>query len=148
MAKDILLEIKNLVTEFRTEDETVKAVNNISFTLSRGETVGIVGESGSGKSVTSLSVMRLIPNPPGKITGGEIIYHSRSRGPVDIVKLSEKEMRSLRGNEDIERGSSTRSSGRSGSSSSSSRSDSGSSSSGRSGSSSGSRSGSSSSSDR
>jgi peptide/nickel transport system ATP-binding protein len=99
MAKDILLEIKNLVTEFRTEDETVKAVNNISFTLSRGETVGIVGESGSGKSVTSLSVMRLIPNPPGKITGGEIIYHSKKRGPVDIVKLSEKEMRTLRGNE-------------------------------------------------
>jgi peptide/nickel transport system ATP-binding protein len=99
MAKDILLEIKNLVTEFRTEDETVKAVNNISFTLSRGETVGIVGESGSGKSVTSLSVMRLIPNPPGKITGGEIIYHSKKRGPVDIAKLSEKEMRTLRGNE-------------------------------------------------
>jgi peptide/nickel transport system ATP-binding protein len=99
MAKDILLEIKNLVTEFRTEDETVKAVNNISFTLSRGETVGIVGESGSGKSVTSLSVMRLIPNPPGKITGGEIIYHSKKRGPVDLVKLSEKEMRELRGNE-------------------------------------------------
>ncbi|HEX8515137.1 MAG TPA: ABC transporter ATP-binding protein [Bacteroidia bacterium] len=99
MAKDILLEIKNLVTEFRTEDETVKAVNNISFTLSRGETVGIVGESGSGKSVTSLSVMRLIPNPPGKITGGEIIYHSKSRGPIDIVKLTEKEMRTLRGNE-------------------------------------------------
>lgn len=99
MAKDILLEIKNLVTEFRTEDETVKAVNNISFTLSRGETVGIVGESGSGKSVTSLSVMRLIPNPPGKITGGEIIYHSRKSGPIDIVSLSEKEMRTLRGNE-------------------------------------------------
>ncbi|MCW3103485.1 MAG: yliA [Bacteroidetes bacterium] len=99
MAKDILLEIKNLVTEFRTEDETVKAVNNISFTLSRGETVGIVGESGSGKSVTSLSVMRLIPNPPGKITGGEIIYHSKKRGPIDLAKLSEKEMRTLRGNE-------------------------------------------------
>jgi peptide/nickel transport system ATP-binding protein len=99
MAKEVLLEIKNLVTEFRTEDETVKAVNNISFTLSRGETVGIVGESGSGKSVTSLSVMRLIPNPPGKITGGEIIYHSKTHGPVDIAKLSEKEMRTLRGNE-------------------------------------------------
>jgi peptide/nickel transport system ATP-binding protein len=99
MEKETLLEIKNLVTEFRTEDETVKAVNGISFTLSRGETIGIVGESGSGKSVTSLSVMRLIPNPPGKITGGEIIYHSRKHGPVDIVKLSEEEMRELRGNE-------------------------------------------------
>jgi ABC-type dipeptide/oligopeptide/nickel transport system ATPase component len=73
MAKELLLEIKNLVTEFRTEDETVRAVNNISFNINRGETIGIVGESGSGKSVTSLSVMRLIPNPPGKITGGEII---------------------------------------------------------------------------
>src|ERR1035437_8913064 len=99
MAKEILLEIKNLVTEFHTEDETVKAVNNISFTLSHGETVGIVGESGSGKSVTALSVMQLIPNPPGRITGGEIIFHSKTRGPVDIVKLSEKEMRTLRGND-------------------------------------------------
>lgn len=99
MAKETILEIKNLVTEFRSEEESVKAVNDISFTLSRGETIGIVGESGSGKSVTSLSVMRLIPNPPGKITGGEIIYHSKTRGPVDLVKLSEKEMRSLRGNE-------------------------------------------------
>ena len=100
MAKDtLLLEVKNLVTEFRTEEETVKAVNDISFKLSRGETIGIVGESGSGKSVTSLSVMRLIPNPPGKITGGEIIYHSKTKGPVDIVKLSEKDMRAIRGNE-------------------------------------------------
>ncbi len=99
MAKETLLEVKNLVTEFRTEEETVKAVNDISFTLSKGETIGIVGESGSGKSVTSLSVMRLIPNPPGKITGGQIIYHSKRKGAVDIVKLSEKEMRELRGNE-------------------------------------------------
>ncbi len=99
MAKETLLEIKNLVTEFRTEDETVKAVNDISFTLSKGETIGIVGESGSGKSVTSLSVMRLIPNPPGKITGGEIVYHSKTKGPIDLVTLSEKEMRELRGNE-------------------------------------------------
>jgi peptide/nickel transport system ATP-binding protein len=99
MAKEMLLEVKNLVTEFRTEDETVKAVNDISFTLSKGETIGIVGESGSGKSVTSLSVMRLIPNPPGKITGGQIIYHSKTKGPIDIVKLSEKEMRAIRGNE-------------------------------------------------
>ncbi len=99
MANEILLEVKNLVTEFRTEDETVKAVNDISFTLSKGETIGIVGESGSGKSVTSLSVMRLIPNPPGKITGGQILYHSKRKGSIDIVKISEKEMRELRGNE-------------------------------------------------
>lgn len=99
MTKEILLEVKNLVTEFRTENETVKAVNNISFTLSRGETIGIVGESGSGKSVTSLSAMRLIPNPPGKITQGEIIYHSKTKGAIDLVPLSEKQMREYRGNE-------------------------------------------------
>jgi peptide/nickel transport system ATP-binding protein len=99
MDKGILLEVKNLVTEFRTEEETVKAVNQVSFTLRKGETIGIVGESGSGKSVTSLSIMRLISNPPGKITGGEIIYHSDKKGTVDLLKLSEKEMREFRGNE-------------------------------------------------
>ena len=98
-AKEVLLEVKNLVTEFKTESETVKAVNNISFTLHRGETIGIVGESGSGKSVTSLSVMKLIPNPPGRISSGEIIYHSRNNGPVDLVKASLKDMRQYRGNE-------------------------------------------------
>lgn len=99
MSGSTLLEIKNLVTEFRTEDETVNAVNNISFTLNRGETVGIVGESGSGKSVTSLSVMRLIPNPPGRIASGEILFHSKTNGVVDLTQLSEKEMRHYRGNE-------------------------------------------------
>lgn len=93
-----LLEIKNLVTEFRTEDETVKAVNDVSFTLNKGETIGIVGESGSGKSVTSLSAMRLIPNPPGRIASGEMLFHHKD-GIIDLAKASEKEMRSLRGNE-------------------------------------------------
>ncbi len=93
-----LLDIKNLVTEFRTDNEHVKAVNNVSITLHKGETIGIVGESGSGKSVTSLSCMRLIPNPPGKITNGEIIYHGREEA-VDLLKLSEKDMRSYRGND-------------------------------------------------
>ena len=99
MAKEILLEINNLVTEFYSDGEIIKAVNDISFSLSRGETIGIVGESGSGKSVTSLSVMRLIPNPPGKISGGEIVYHSKTKGKIDLRKISEKERRSLRGNE-------------------------------------------------
>ena len=72
---DTLLEFKNLVTEFKTEGTVVRAVNGISFTLTKGETIGIVGESGSGKSVTSLSAMRLIPSPPGEISGGEIIFH-------------------------------------------------------------------------
>lgn len=96
---EVLLDIRNLVTEFRTDSETVKAVNDVSFSIRAGETVGIVGESGSGKSVTSLSVMGLIPNPPGEITRGEIIYHSRKNGAIDLTKLSEKEMRQYRGNE-------------------------------------------------
>ena len=96
---DTLLEIKNLTTVFKTEDELVTAVDNVSFTLNKGETVGIVGESGSGKSVTSLSVMRLIPDPPGKITNGEIIFHSKERGATDLLKLTTREMRSIRGND-------------------------------------------------
>ncbi|MFN8298748.1 MAG: ABC transporter ATP-binding protein [Chitinophagales bacterium] len=95
----LLLEVKNLVTEFKTDDGIMKAVNNISFTLNRGETIGIVGESGSGKSVTSLSVMRLIPNPPGRIASGEILYHSKDGKVVDLTKISEEEMRKFRGNE-------------------------------------------------
>jgi len=97
--KEVLLEVKNLVTEFKTENEIIKAVNDISFTLHRGETIGIVGESGSGKSVTALSAMQLIPNPPGRITSGQIIYHSDNKGPVDLTKASSNEMRSFRGNE-------------------------------------------------
>ncbi|CAN5150166.1 hypothetical protein BH09BAC5_BH09BAC5_10850 [soil metagenome] len=95
----VLLEVRNLVTEFRTENETVKAVNDISFIIRAGETIGIVGESGSGKSVTALSAMRLIPNPPGEITGGEILYNSREDGQVDLAKVSEQDMRKYRGNE-------------------------------------------------
>ncbi len=95
----ILLEVKNLVTEFRTDDGVTRAVNDISFTLNRGETIGIVGESGSGKSVTSLSIMRLIPNPPGRIVSGEIIFHKRDGSTVDLTKISEVEMRKYRGNE-------------------------------------------------
>ena len=83
-----LLEFKNLVTEFHTEGSTVKAVNNVSFTLNKGETIGIVGESGSGKSVTSLSAMRLIPSPPGVISGGEILFHKENNEVVDLLKLS------------------------------------------------------------
>ncbi len=94
-----LLEFNNLVTEFKTEGNSVKAVNNISFCLNRGETIGIVGESGSGKSVTALSSMRLIPSPPGEITGGEIIFHQKDNKKTDLLKVSEKEMRNYRGNE-------------------------------------------------
>ena len=93
-----LLEIKNLVTEFHTEDGVVKAVNDVSFSLNKGETIGIVGESGSGKSVTSLSAMRLIPNPPGKISNGEILFHS-DNGIIDLVQCTKQEMRNYRGND-------------------------------------------------
>ena len=96
---DTLLELKNLVTEFKTEGTVVRAVNGISFTLNKGETIGIVGESGSGKSVTSLSAMRLIPSPPGEISGGEIIFHKDDGESVDLLKISEEEIRKHRGND-------------------------------------------------
>ncbi len=98
MDKSLLLEVKNLVTQFKTEEGTTTAVNDVSFEIYRGETVGIVGESGSGKSVTCLSLMRLIPNPPGKIIGGQMLYHGRE-GTVDLVTLPEPDMRRYRGNE-------------------------------------------------
>lgn len=94
-----LLEVKNLITEFRTEEETVRAVNGISFTLHKGEILGIVGESGTGKSVTSLSVMRLIKSPPGKITNGQMIYHSKKHGAVDLASIPDDRLRLYRGNE-------------------------------------------------
>lgn len=96
---DLLLEVKNLVTEFKTEGTVLKAVNNISFSLNRGETIGIVGESGSGKSVTSLSAMRLIPSPPGNISNGNIIFHQKNGSQIDFLSISEEEMRKYRGNE-------------------------------------------------
>ncbi len=87
-----LLEVKDLRTYFETEDGTVKAVDGISFVLQHGDTLGIVGESGSGKSVTNLSIIRLIPDPPGKIVGGEILF-----GGGDLLSLSEAEVRKIRG---------------------------------------------------
>ncbi len=89
-----LLEVRDLRTQFRTQDGVVNAVNGVSFTLDEGESLGIVGESGCGKSVSSLSIMRLIPQPPGKIVGGEVIFQGR-----DLLKISEDEMRRVRGKE-------------------------------------------------
>ena len=91
---DIILEIKELCVEFKTAEGTVKAVNNLDYVLHKGEKLGIVGESGSGKSVSSLGVMKLIPDPPGKITHGYINYKG-----MDIVNASEKAMQKIRGNE-------------------------------------------------
>ncbi len=98
MDKSLLLEVKNLITRFKTEEGTTVAVNDVSFDIYRGETVGIVGESGSGKSVTCLSLMRLIPNPPGQIIGGQMLYHG-SHGTVDLAQIPEADMRRYRGNE-------------------------------------------------
>jgi len=88
-----LLEVKNLRTQFFTQDGVVNAVNGISYTVSEGETVGIVGESGSGKSVGVMSLMRLIPTPPGKIADGEVMFNGQN-----LLKLSNDEIRSIRGN--------------------------------------------------
>ncbi|MDB5522289.1 MAG: oligopeptide transporter ATP-binding protein [Rhizobium sp.] len=88
-----LIEIRNLKTQFRTEDGVSPAVDGVSLYVGRGETLAVVGESGCGKSVTSLSVMRLVPNPPGKIVGGEILFEGR-----DLLKITEQEMREVRGN--------------------------------------------------
>ncbi len=93
MVSDNLVEIKNLSIDFKTDDGIVKAVKNISFNIPRGKTVGLVGESGSGKSVTSLSIMRLIPNPPGDISSGSITFDG-----TDLLKLRESKMREIRGN--------------------------------------------------
>ena len=87
-----LLEVKNLRTYFETDDGTVKAVDDVSFQLKRGETLGIVGESGSGKSVTNLSIIRLVPNPPGKIVSGEVIFNGS-----DLLLLSNEAIRKIRG---------------------------------------------------
>ncbi len=91
MAK--LLEVKNLKTQFFTQDGVVHAVNGISYSVGAGETLAIVGESGSGKSVGVMSLIRLIPQPPGKIVDGEVIFDGQ-----DLLKMSESELRSVRGN--------------------------------------------------
>src|SRR4030095_12070270 len=87
-----LLEVSDLRTYFRTDDGLLKAVDGISFALKRGETLGTVGESGSGKSVTNLSLIRLVPSPPGEIVSGKVVF-----GGQDILKLSDAEVRKIRG---------------------------------------------------
>ena len=89
-----LLEVTNLKTQFFTQDGVVRAVDDVSFYVMPGETLGVVGESGSGKSITGLSIMRLIPSPPGKIVQGEVMFNGR-----DILKMSDEQVRSIRGNE-------------------------------------------------
>jgi len=89
---DLLLDIRGLETQFKTPDGIVHAVNGVSFGLKEGETLGVVGESGCGKSVTMLSVLGLIPSPPGKVTAGEAYYFGQ-----DLLKMSSEEIRHVRG---------------------------------------------------
>jgi oligopeptide transport system ATP-binding protein len=91
-----ILEVKNLVTKFYTLDGVVNAVNGVSFDLEEGETLAIVGESGSGKSVTMMSLLGLIPMPPGKIEAGEALFNG-AKGHLDLMKLSPEELRDVRG---------------------------------------------------
>jgi oligopeptide transport system ATP-binding protein len=88
-----ILEIKNLQAHFHTRRGIVRAVDGVSFTIGKGETLGIVGESGSGKSVTQLSYLKLLPSPPLKIVGGEALYHGK-----DLLGMSQEELRGIRGN--------------------------------------------------
>lgn len=94
MNQNPLLQVRGLETYFKTEGGTAKAVDGVSFDMYPGEVLGLVGESGSGKSVTALSILRLIPDPPGKIAAGSIIYKGR-----DLLKLSWEEIRAIRGKE-------------------------------------------------
>src|SRR3954466_6844409 len=87
-----LLSVRNLRTHFDTDGGGVKAVDDVSFDLEPGKTLGVVGESGSGKSVTNLSIMRLIPSPPGRIVGGEVWFDGR-----DLLTLPEQSLRDVRG---------------------------------------------------
>jgi oligopeptide transport system ATP-binding protein len=89
---ETVLEVKNLQTHFFTDEGVVKAVDGISFSLRKGEVLGIVGESGSGKSVTNLSIMNLVQTPPGRIVGGEVLFHGE-----DILKMNSKQIRAIRG---------------------------------------------------
>jgi ABC-type dipeptide/oligopeptide/nickel transport system ATPase component len=93
MDKEMILEVKDLKTYFYTVDGVLPAVDGVSFNLKKGETLGIVGGSGSGKSVTARSIMRLVPNPPGKIIGGTIHFNGE-----DLLGKKENEMRAIRGN--------------------------------------------------
>jgi oligopeptide/dipeptide ABC transporter ATP-binding protein len=91
---DVVLSLRNLCTYFQTDEGIVKAVDGLSFDLHKGETLGLVGESGCGKSVTNLSIMKLIPSPPGRIVAGEALFKGRN-----VFELSERDLRKLRGND-------------------------------------------------
>lgn len=93
MTDEVILQVKDLKTYFHVDEGIVKAVDGVSFVLHKGETLGIVGESGSGKSVTNLSIINMIPNPPGKIMGGEVLFRGE-----DLVKMNNSQLSKIRGN--------------------------------------------------
>jgi len=93
MTDEVILQVKDLKTYFTVDEGLVKAVDGVSFDLHKGETLGIVGESGSGKSVTNLSVINMIPSPPGKIAGGQVLFHDK-----DLLAMPASEIRHIRGN--------------------------------------------------
>jgi oligopeptide/dipeptide ABC transporter ATP-binding protein len=99
MAERNLLQVRDLTVEFATEDGIVKAVDDVSFHIERGETLVVVGESGSGKSVTSLAVMGLVANPPGRIASGTILLNGRDGGVRDLARLDNAALSQIRGNE-------------------------------------------------
>ncbi len=99
MEETRLLEVENLKVHFFTDEGVVKAVDGVSFHIDKGETLAVVGESGSGKSVTSLAIMRLIPSPPGRIVDGSIRFRGKDGVEKDLVRLTEAEMRKIRGND-------------------------------------------------
>ena len=94
MSEETLLEIKDLKTYFFTDVGILPSVDGVSYTIDKGQTLGVVGESGSGKSVTALSILQLIPQPPGKIVGGEILFDG-----MDLTKITIQQMRKIRGND-------------------------------------------------
>lgn len=98
MMAESLLTVRNLEVHFGAEPQLVRAVDGISFSLARGEVLGLVGESGSGKSVTALSILRLVDRP-GRIVGGELLYSAGGKAPQDLLQLTESEMRRVRGSE-------------------------------------------------
>ncbi|MBP7263030.1 MAG: ABC transporter ATP-binding protein [Spirochaetia bacterium] len=93
MTDDVILQVKDLKAYFKLDEGLLKAVDGVSFDLRKGETLGIVGESGSGKSVTNLAIMKLIPTPPGRIAGGQVIFDGK-----DLIPMNDNEIRQIRGN--------------------------------------------------